>query len=75
MPRQRRAPPEDGIGLVAAFSVQTPLARKTPEPPPLDPDFAARLKASLADPRPSIAAADVRAELRAYHEARLKRGA
>ncbi len=41
----------------------------------LDPDFVARCKESLSDPRPGISAADVRAELRAHHEARLKRGA
>jgi hypothetical protein len=40
---------------------------------PLDPAFVARIKESLADPRPSIPAAQVLAELRARHEARLKR--
>jgi len=42
---------------------------------PLDPAFVARLKESLADPRPSIPAAQVRAHVKALHEARLKRGA
>ena len=42
---------------------------------PLDPDFVARIRESLADPRPNIPAAEVRAHLKALHEARLKRGA
>jgi hypothetical protein len=45
------------------------------DPAPLDPAFVARIKESLADPRPSIPAAQVRAHLKALHEARLKRGA
>jgi hypothetical protein len=49
------------------------------EPPaaaePLDPAFVERIKESLADPRPSIPAAEVRAHLRALHDERLKRGA
>lgn len=42
---------------------------------PLDPEFVARIRESLADPRPSIPADEVFAELKARHEARLKRGA
>jgi hypothetical protein len=42
---------------------------------PLDPEFVARCKAALADPRPNIPAAEVRAHLGALHEERLKRGA
>jgi hypothetical protein len=42
---------------------------------PLDPDFVERIRESLADPRPNIPAAEVRAHLEALHEARLKRGA
>jgi len=41
---------------------------------PLDPAFVARIRESLDDPRPSIPAAQVRAHLKALHEARLKRG-
>jgi hypothetical protein len=51
---------------------------KDDEPPvaePLDPEFVRRIKESLADPRPPIPASEVRASLRALHEARLKRGA
>ena len=50
-----------------------PVAK--PDPEPLDPEFVERIRESLADPRPNIAAAEVRAELKALHEARLKRGA
>jgi len=42
---------------------------------PLDPEFVARIRESLADPRPNIPADEVFAELKARHEARLKRGA
>ncbi len=42
---------------------------------PLDPEFVERIKESLADPRPNIPAEEVFAELKARHEARLKRGA
>jgi hypothetical protein len=42
---------------------------------PLDPAFVERIKESLADPRPDIPAEEVFAELRARHEARVKRGA
>lgn len=42
---------------------------------PLDPEFAERIRESLADPWPNIPAAEVRAHLKARHEARLKRGA
>jgi hypothetical protein len=47
----------------------------SPAPEPLDPEFVRRIKESLADPRPPIPASEVRASLRALHEARLKRGA
>jgi hypothetical protein len=59
----------------------TARPRKTEDQPseaaaePLDPEFVARIRESLADPRPSIPAAQVRAEIKALHEARLKRGA
>jgi hypothetical protein len=57
---------------------RSPEAEDEAAPPdgtaaPLDPAFVARLKESLADPRPSIPAAQVRAHLKALHEARLKR--
>jgi hypothetical protein len=42
---------------------------------PLDPAFVERCRQSLADPRPDIPAAEVRAYLKALHEERLKRGA
>jgi phosphoglycolate phosphatase-like HAD superfamily hydrolase len=42
---------------------------------PLDPAFVERCRQSLADPRPDIPAAEVRAYLNGLHEARLKRGA
>lgn len=74
MPRQKRSAGEQVAGLTAAFSVQPPKAGNSPDPTPLAPEFVARLRNSLADPRPNIPAADVRAELRARHEARLKRG-
>jgi hypothetical protein len=51
---------------------------KDEEPPaaePLDPAFIERCRESLADPRPDIPAAEVRAHLKALHEERLKRGA
>jgi hypothetical protein len=52
------------------------LHREPPAAPePLDPAFVERIRESLADPRPSIPAAEVRAHLRALHEKRLKRGA
>jgi antitoxin ParD1/3/4 len=41
----------------------------------LDPEFVRMIRESLADPRPSIPAEEVFAELKARHEARLKRGA
>lgn len=64
----------NAVGLIASFSLGQPAAAGKPlAPAPLDPDFVARCKASLADPRPSISAADVRAELLAHHEARMKR--
>ena len=40
---------------------------------PLDPEFVRMIQESLDDPRPDIPAEDVFAELRALHEARLKR--
>lgn len=40
---------------------------------PLDPEFARMIQESLDDPRPDIPADEVFAELRALHEARLKR--
>ncbi|HEX8366145.1 MAG TPA: stability determinant [Allosphingosinicella sp.] len=42
---------------------------------PLDPEFVRMIRESLDDPRPSIPAEEVFAELKARHEARLKRGA
>jgi hypothetical protein len=39
---------------------------------PLDPEFVRMIQESLDDPRPSIPAEKVFAELRARHEARLK---
>ena len=42
---------------------------------PLDPKFVERCRESLADPRPDIPAAKVRAYLKALHEERPKRGA
>ena len=42
---------------------------------PLDPQFVERCRESLADPRPDIPAAQVRAHLKALHEERSKRGA
>jgi hypothetical protein len=42
---------------------------------PLDPAFVERCRESLADPRPDIPAAEVRAYLEVLHEERLKRGA
>lgn len=42
---------------------------------PLDPAFVERCRESLADPRPDIPAAEVRAYLKALHDERLKRGA
>lgn len=49
---------------------------KDEEPPaaaePLDPEFVRMIQESLDDPRPSIPAEEVFAELRARHEARLK---
>ena len=47
----------------------------SPPVEPLDPEFVRRIRESLADPRPPIPASQVRASLRALHEARLKRGA
>jgi hypothetical protein len=40
---------------------------------PLDPEFVRMIQESLDDPRPDIPAEEVFAELRALHEARLKR--
>jgi hypothetical protein len=48
---------------------------EAPAAAPLDPEFVARIRESLADPRPSIPADEVFAELKARHEVRLKRGA
>lgn len=45
------------------------------DPEPLDPEFIERARESIADPRANIPAAEVRAHLKALHEARLKRGA
>lgn len=42
---------------------------------PLDPAFVERCRESLADPRPDIPAAEVRAYLNGLREAPLKRGA
>ncbi|MGZ8285546.1 MAG: hypothetical protein ACXW27_14585 [Allosphingosinicella sp.] len=42
---------------------------------PLDPAFVERCRTSLADPRPDIPAAEVRAYLKCLREAPLKRGA
>ena len=50
-------------------------ADDSPAVEPLDPEFVKRIRESLADPRPPIPASEVRASLRALHEARLKRGA
>lgn len=48
---------------------------KDEDPPatPLDPEFVRMIRESLDDPRPDIPAEEVFAELRALHEARLKR--
>jgi hypothetical protein len=50
--------------------------QKDEDPPgaakPLDPEFVRMIRESLDDPRPSIPAEEVFAELRARHEARLK---
>jgi hypothetical protein len=51
---------------------------KDEDPPaaePLDPEFVERCRESLADPRPDIPGAEVRAYLKALHEERSKRGA
>ena len=40
---------------------------------PLDPEFVRMIHESLDDPRPDLPAEEVFAELRALHEARLKR--
>lgn len=52
---------------------------KNEEPPaaaePLDPEFVRMIHESLDDPRPSIPADKVFAELKARHEARLKQEA
>lgn len=40
---------------------------------PLDPEFVRMIRESLDDPRPDLPAEEVFAELRALHEARLKR--
>jgi hypothetical protein len=49
---------------------------KDEDPPaaaePLDPEFVRMIQESLDDPRPSIPADEVFAELKARHEARLK---
>lgn len=44
-----------------------------PATEPLDPEFVRMIQESLDDPRPDIPAEEVFAELRALHEARLKR--
>lgn len=50
---------------------------KDEDPPagaePLDPEFVRMIEESLDDPRPSIPADEVFAELRALHDDRLKR--
>jgi hypothetical protein len=46
-----------------------------PAAEPLDPEFARLVRESLDDPRPSIPAEEVFAELRARHEARLRQEA
>lgn len=52
---------------------------KDDEPPPaaepLDPEFVRMIRESLDDPRPSIPADEVFAELRARHQARLRQEA
>lgn len=48
---------------------------KDEDPPaaePLDPEFVRMIRESLDDPRPSIPADEVFAELKARHEARLR---
>jgi len=47
---------------------------KDEDPPvaPLDPEFVRMIEESLDDPRPSITADEVFAELKARHEARLR---
>lgn len=47
-------------------------AGEQPVAEPLDPDFARMIQESLDDPRPSVPAEEVFAELRARHEARLR---
>lgn len=44
-----------------------------PAAEPLDPEFVRMIQESLDDPRPSIPAEEVFAELRALHEDRLER--
>jgi hypothetical protein len=46
-----------------------------PAAEPLDPEFVRMIQESLDDPRPSIPAEEVFAELRARHEARLRQEA
>ena len=52
---------------------------KDEDPPaaaePLDPEFVRMIQESLDDPRPSIPADEVFAELKARHEARLRQEA
>jgi hypothetical protein len=52
---------------------------KDEDPPaaaePLDPEFVPMIRESLDDPRTDIPAAEVRAYLKALHEARSQRGA
>lgn len=46
-----------------------------PAAEPLDPEFVRMIRESLDDPRPSISAEEVFAELRARHEARMRQEA
>jgi hypothetical protein len=46
-----------------------------PAAEPLDPEFVRMIQESLDDPRPSIPAEEVFAELKARHEARLRQEA
>lgn len=66
----RRAPPADADKDEAEHARDEEAL-----PEPLDPEFVERIRESLADPRPNIPAAEVRAYLAALHEERLKRSA
>lgn len=71
----RKQPREDATRLVASLSVnQRPNGGARSTPAPLAPEFVARCRDSLADPRPSIPADEVRAHFEARYAADVKRG-